>query len=260
VDGYENLFFKKKNLLKIFLFKKSFFLKISQDLFLYSYIPFAIMLVSTIIIIYRLFTISRRLRRRKSTTRGGPEAGGRLPSNRTVCTKKLPASEMAKNSDELDDSDEVRPNSVNFKLEETAGVESKLLGGGHNSSNQLTVITAAGGETSLASPRAKSRTTVSNKSSAVSTRNNSDIAKRRTKKNSQVYKLLLTLNVCFFVLVTPLVLSNSLGYLHESATTTEIFYIFAYLNHCLNFLFYGVSCKVFRTILIDTLKKMFHCE
>lgn len=86
----------------------------------------------------------------------------------------------------------------------------------------------------------------------------SDVAKKRSKKNSQIYKLLLTLNIFFFVLVTPLVVSNSFGWLKEGDNvTTQLVYTFAYLNHTLNFVFYGFSCKIYRSIVYDLLKSIF---
>lgn len=94
-------------------------------------------------------------------------------------------------------------------------------------------------------------TTTTTKASTTTSRQ-SDIAKRRSKKNSQIYKLLLTLNLFFFALVTPLVLCNSLGWLKEGQNfTTQIVYTIAYLNHALNFVFYGVSCKMYRSIVYD---------
>ena len=97
------------------------------------------------------------------------------------------------------------------------------------------------------------------KTSTLQQRNLISMAKKRSKKNSQIYKLLLTLNLFFFVLVTPLVLSNSLGLLKDSqyGIRLELVYILAYLNHCLNFLFYGLSCEIYRVILFDTFTKCF---
>jgi hypothetical protein len=80
-------------------------------------------------------------------------------------------------------------------------------------------------------------------------------AERRTKRNNQVYKLLITLNVTFFILVTPLVFCNSLRLL--DALDENIFqfvYLLAYSNHCFNFIFYGFTSEQFRKIF---LKKIF---
>ena len=69
-----------------------------------------------------------------------------------------------------------------------------------------------------------------------------DIAEKRAKKNNQIYKLLISVNVFFFLLVTPVVLTNSLGWLREeNKIVIELVYIMAYLNHCLNFIFYGLE-------------------
>ena len=87
-------------------------------------------------------------------------------------------------------------------------------------------------------------------------KNQKQLGKKRAKKANQIYKLLIIINVCFFVLVNPLVLSNSLGILgNENKMLLELVYILAYLNHCINFIFYGLSCKVYRTILHDTFFK-----
>ncbi len=62
-----------------------------------------------------------------------------------------------------------------------------------------------------------------------------------------------------FALVTPLVFCNSLGWLEDNDNTLrlELVYILAYLNHCLNFLFYGMSCEMYRLILMKSFKRWF---
>ncbi|CAF1042651.1 unnamed protein product [Brachionus calyciflorus] len=177
------------------------------DLFLYSYIPFTIMVICTILIIYRLFQLNKRLK---------------LSSTRQC--KEIP---VLKNDEALFQ-----------KLDESKcdlKTESNSKECHNNKATQYKQI---------------------KKSSKVN-----DLAKKRTKKNNQIYKLLLTLNIFFFVLVTPLVLSNSLGFLdyiketHQSIF--EIVYILAYLNHSMNFLFYVLSCEIYRSILIDLFKQYF---
>ena len=86
----------------------------------------------------------------------------------------------------------------------------------------------------------------------------SNLAKKTSRKNRQIYKLLLTLNIFFFVLVTPLVLANSLNLIKENNHLFRDFvYMLAYLNHSLHFVFYGFSCEIYRTILIDMFKRKF---
>ena len=81
-----------------------------------------------------------------------------------------------------------------------------------------------------------------------------EAAKRRAKRNNQVYKLLITLNATFFILVTPLVFCNSIKLLDTiNHTIVELIYLLAYLNHCLNFIFYGLTCEQFRVILFHKL-------
>jgi hypothetical protein len=76
--------------------------------------------------------------------------------------------------------------------------------------------------------------------------------KKRSRKTNQIYQLLIIINVCFFVMVTPLVLSNSLGILMENKILMELVYIMAYSNHSFNFIFYGFSCKMYRVIVWET--------
>jgi hypothetical protein len=76
--------------------------------------------------------------------------------------------------------------------------------------------------------------------------------KKRKKRNNQVYKLLIFLNTTFFLLVTPVVLCNSLKILKfENEFVLEFVYILAYLNHCINFICYTYSCEMFRKILFN---------
>ena len=80
-------------------------------------------------------------------------------------------------------------------------------------------------------------------------------AKRRTKRNNQVFKLLIALNVTFFILVTPLVFCNSLRILDTlDENIFQLVYLLAYSNHSFNFVFYGFTCEQFRKIF---LKKLF---
>lgn len=75
-------------------------------------------------------------------------------------------------------------------------------------------------------------------------------SKKRSNRNNQIYRLLIALNVAFFVMVTPLVLCNSLKIVEiENHNFFDIVYILAYLNHCLNFIFYGMTCELYRNAL-----------
>lgn len=168
------------------------------DLFLYSYIPFTIMIICTILIIYRLFQINKKLNL--------PSPQAKEKKDTIYFSKSEVKSE--KITDELNTED----NKTRYKLIK--------------------------------------------KSFKIK-----DIAKKRTKKNNQIYKLLLTLNICFFVFVTPLVLSNTLGLLDYLRDTQilifEIVYILAYLNHSINFLFYLLSCEIYRNIIFEFFKRLF---
>jgi hypothetical protein len=86
-----------------------------------------------------------------------------------------------------------------------------------------------------------------------------EAAKRRSQRNNQVYRLLLSLNVLFFILVTPIVFCNSIKLLdkHDEAII-ELVYVLAYLNHCINFVLYGLTCELFRIILIEKFKNLIY--
>jgi hypothetical protein len=145
------------------------------DLFLYSYIPFTVMMTSTIIIILKLFKANNNLKRKFET-------------------KSLLNADQKK---------EIR------RIEERNKNDNKII---------------------------------------------FEAAKRRIKRNNQVYKLLITLNVTFFILVTPLVFCNSIKLLDTiNQTLVEVIYLLAYLNHCLNFIFFGLTCEQFRIILFKKL-------
>jgi hypothetical protein len=92
---------------------------------------------------------------------------------------------------------------------------------------------------------------------------NTEIAKRRARKNKQIYNLLLCLNLLFFVMVTPVVTLNSFGLLNDDSrneVVVIIVYLLAYANHTFNFVFYGFSCKRYREIFIDLcLKYKYKC-
>ena len=83
-------------------------------------------------------------------------------------------------------------------------------------------------------------------------------AQRRAKRNNQVYKLLLSLNILFFILVTPIVLCNYFKLLNRKyEIILELVYVLAYLNHCINFVLYGLTCELFRTTLTEKFKSCF---
>nr|QVK45803.1 G protein-coupled receptor [Proales similis] len=188
------------------------------DLFLYSYIPFSIMIVCTVLIIYRLCSLSRRLDLRESATKPS-QSGTTLTDKSNQSTTKATLSAIS--------SQTKRPEKRNL-----LAVESNL---------------EAPSQVSVGSARNLSPLSSSN-----------NLARRLAKRNRQIYQLLITLNVFFFILVTPLVLTNSLGLLTSTdAPLFDMVYIAAYLNHSLNFLFYGFSCKIYRNILCQHMPSYF---
>ncbi len=97
------------------------------------------------------------------------------------------------------------------------------------------------------------------KASKESIRNNLVLkeAKKRSKRNNQVYRLLLSLNILFFIFVTPIVLCNHLKLLDlNHRIILESVYVLAYLNHCINFILYGLTCKLFKNILIEKINSI----
>lgn len=80
---------------------------------------------------------------------------------------------------------------------------------------------------------------------------------RTKQKRNQTYKLLLTLNVIFFVLVTPIVLVNAFE-VFSSEMVRNIAYILAYMNSCVNIIFYILTCETYKNILFKKIKNIFH--
>ena len=142
------------------------------DLFLYSFLPFLIMTSSTIVIIYKLCSANRNLKKRYQS------------------------------------------NEITNKIEKKNKVSKETI-----------------------------RKNIAFKD-----------AKKRSKRNNQVYRLLLSLNILFFIFVTPIVLCNHLKLLDlNHRNILESVYVLAYLNHCINFILYGLTCKLFRSVLIQKL-------
>lgn len=81
-------------------------------------------------------------------------------------------------------------------------------------------------------------------------------AKRRVKHNSSVYKLLIALNIKFMLLVTPLVICNTLKLFgNENQLSLEILFIFAYFNHCSNLICFLFTSHLFRCVCLQKIKK-----
>jgi hypothetical protein len=172
------------------------------DLFVYSYIPFLIMIICTIIIIYHFVKIKRKLK--KHFVKG------------TKLTNRRPKKTNTNNNN-------------------------------NNNANESDIGDRRFRMTSFL-------VSVSNFKNKKRQKN--EMIQRVTRRNNQTFKLLLSINIIFFILVTPIVTCNSLGLLTEqstSSTTLEIVYILAYLNHCLNFFLYGMSCKTFRDALVKSI-------
>ena len=246
-------------------------------------------MICTIIIIFRLFRINRQLSsRRRTKLRTKTEAKSTIP-------KKLSYRMCLKNSSKQNNPTDHPMPPLPIHVQDCSSSAENLNGNNQNSqknnketqtNQELILLTPkiqsnviinqsqnadklkvhrSATEASSISMRSSVKISVAatkfevDKTSTLQQRNLISMAKKRSKKNSQIYKLLLTLNLFFFVLVTPLVLSNSLGLLKEIqyGIKLELVYILAYLNHCLNFLFYGLSCEIYRVILFDTFAKCF---
>ncbi len=256
------------------------------DLLLYSYIPFLVMLICTIIIIYRLVRINNRLSRnsltattanqktphekpRASHHRHNGSIDHRAAKLNLDMLQHQPPSSTASIlavsvSANCSSSDKHPAESAMYVAAAPSPPSMPSLGSPLKSPPEQSVALIQLRPASIVNDRVSSATGCMKKDASTSTFGTSglsgtgEIAKKRAKKNSQIYKLLLTLNVFFFVLVTPLVLCNSLGLLNsELGIKTEFVYILAYSNHSLNFFFYGLSCEMYRNVLFDTFRSCF---
>ena len=60
---------------------------------------------------------------------------------------------------------------------------------------------------------------------------NEQISRKRLSKNKQITYLLLTTNLLFLILVSPLVAFNALHQIHEETVRGAIIYFLSYSNH-----------------------------
>ncbi len=164
-------------------------------MFLYSYIPFIIMMFSTVLIVKRLFKITSKLR----------------------YSKKMSCENI---NLEKRDSCDVQNNSVIETLKSDAICDQK--------NNKQTQVNFK--------------------------RDKNSILEKRLQSYNQIYRLLLSLNIMFLVLVSPLVLCNYFHLLNNKVIR-ETVYLLAYLNHCLNSFIYGMSSENYRIILFGIFNK-----
>ncbi len=75
------------------------------------------------------------------------------------------------------------------------------------------------------------------------------------RKRNQTYWILIALNFSFFILVTPLVSFNSIGF-WGSDKIREICYVLSYMNNCIHFFFYIITCESYREVFIEMMKKI----
>ncbi len=160
-------------------------------MFLYSYIPFMIMITSTILIVYRLFVMTRRKKASTLTTLDKSTSITDLVVFKKGTTSKSP---------------DTRPQKRTHQ-------QKKL---------QL---------------------------------NDEVITKTRRKRN-QTYWVLMMLNLAFFIFVTPLVAFNTKGF-WGSEEIRDICYVLSYMNNCVYFFFYIITCESFREVLLAEIKKTF---
>lgn len=60
---------------------------------------------------------------------------------------------------------------------------------------------------------------------------NESLSKKRLNKNKQISYILLTTNILFFLMVSPLVVMNAMNLIHENTINTTIVYFLSYANH-----------------------------
>ncbi|CAF0735386.1 unnamed protein product [Brachionus calyciflorus] len=77
------------------------------------------------------------------------------------------------------------------------------------------------------------------------------ISRKRAIKNRQISYLLLTTNLVFFLLVSPLLVLNNMSLIEENTIRTTVVYLLNYSNHGLNFIFYGITCQKYRSELFN---------
>nr|QVK45804.1 G protein-coupled receptor [Proales similis] len=83
--------------------------------------------------------------------------------------------------------------------------------------------------------------------------NNQQMVRRRQSRSVQITYLLITTNILFFLLVSPIVVLNAMKLLNEESVLSEVIYLLAYSNHALNFIFYGITCEKYREKLMRIL-------
>ena len=166
-------------------------------MFLYSYIPFIIMIFSSSLIVKRLLNITKRLQKHSLLN--------------------------------------VEPNSFKDERNDDATQSEKAK----LNPNGITQIADL----------------QNNKETQVNFKKDRHLLQTHRLRNyNQIYRLLLCLNLVFLILVTPLVLCNSLQIL-EYYMVRDVCYVLAYLNHSLNSFIYGMSCEAYRNILFGIVRK-----
>ena len=79
-----------------------------------------------------------------------------------------------------------------------------------------------------------------------------------SKKLSLTYTL-ISINVLFLCLTSPLVIVRlfvrDIENIQQTKTLNSIVYLLAYANHSFNFIFYGISSRPYRTVIIDFLSR-----
>ena len=183
------------------------------DLLVYCYIPFTIMIICTMLIITRLFRLNHSMRYLNTNIKQKPEL------NKREETKMINLKNML-NSQKNEPSSNTNTNASGTNLS-----ESNNNNNDNNTKNENTT------------PRRVC--------------SSDDMYKRRARKNRQIYHVLLCLNFVFFLLVTPVVIFNSIGIMqfnNNNELLTVLGYFLAYSNHTFNFIFYFLSSKPYRDI------------
>lgn len=203
------------------------------DLLLYCYIPFTIMIICTTVIIFRLVKLSRSMKTLNKSVKNN------LSSTRSSAFSTTTS--LSRTSSTISQRLSQIKNIILPKREEN---QSSLI-------TTEVVLPATNGSTLQVID--SNMTILKDK---VSIKQPNDLAKRRARKNRQIYNTLLCLNFVFFILVTPVVTCNSFELLDNGRDfwfhkyLVALVYILAYSNHAFNFLFYLFSCKPYRDIYV----------
>lgn len=193
------------------------------DLFCYAILPFVVMIVCSILIIKVVFLANKSYANMKRfSTTSIEHSNSLLRLNKTMYLNTLNANQATTTTN-----------------------------------NNLTVTTTEfNGEKH--SHHGNRKAANSNGTSQGVSRNNSSLRRRYRgppNKKKHISYMLILLNVLFFLLLSPLLFVlaclSGVDNIREYKLLINSVYVLAYSNHCLNFLFYGLSSPPYRKTVLS---------